>query len=196
MNKPMIGDFRSPTGNAPRVVPTTPDTASTDAPAVPDVTAPLVTETASTEAAAPSKALTPAEVYQDRLKEAGIDLYEARSIIDRVIIGGSYEESFQLVGRKGTFRTRSYEDQLRVSRALELENPTTGVAQSDIIVRYNLAASLVEWAGTKYDSKPVAERLDLLNKFPAPLINLLSRELSKFDGKMMLIFSDGAIDSF
>lgn len=214
MSKPIIGDFRSPAGNAPRAAP-----APTLDPAVPSkpehgtIANPaayesakangVITELSAAPApgafettATPEKELTPAEAYQKRLQEAGIDLYQARSIIDAIIVNGFHEESFTLAGRKGTFRTRSYADQMRVSKQLELENPATGYAQSDLIVRYNLAASLVEWAGHKYASNLFEERLLALTGFSGPLVNLLSRELSKFDAKMMLIFSDGAIDSF
>jgi hypothetical protein len=212
---PIVGDFRSTTSNAPRTAPVTVNTVEGDAPvmsstALSNVQPGTISDPVQYEAAkargsiseTPSvgKELTPAELYQNRLKDAGIDLLQARSILDAVISGGYYEESFTLAGRKGTFRTRSYANQRRIAKALEVENPATGYAQNELIVRYNLAASLVEWAGNRYytgnDEKQFQDKLVGLDDFPGPVITLLSNELAKFDAKMMIVFSDGAIDSF
>lgn len=184
---PSIGSFRTVPNNEPR---RPPETAPSDE---------KVIETEPVDTKEPLK-LTPAETYAKLLKEHNIELKEARAIIDDVIVNGFYQESFTLLGRKATFKTRAYGDQLRVNKALELENPTHSVTVGDLVVRHNLAASLTEWANNKYPSPRNEEefqaRLAALEFFSAPLINLLSNQLAKFDTKMMVVFSDGCIDSF
>lgn len=201
MPAPLIGDFRSAASNAPRA----PEAAPAPAVEVTDedraVTTGLIDAVAEKSAdETPKKELTPSEHYAERLKSVGLDLYGARSIVDTLITQGYFEDSFVFASRKGVFRSRSYADQLRVSRVLELENPATALAQSEIIIRCHLGASLVEWAGKKFyvgpDEAKMQEKIDSLRSFPAPIINMLSNELSKFDSKMMVVFSDGAVDSF
>jgi hypothetical protein len=172
-NAPIIGELRGTTTNVPR----------TD-------TQPQEPEKTKEEE------LTPAEAYEKLLTDNNITLSHARSVIDRVITNGFYEEKFSVVGKTGFFKTRVYSDQLRINLALEMENPKLPITQSDLIIRHNLAASLVEWAGKSYRSVDFYQKLKTLEEFPTPVINILSRELSKFDTKIMIIFSDGAIDSF
>lgn len=186
-NPPIIGSFRTTANNAPREASTPASEVSAAPPAPPEVKP-------------EEPKLTPAEQYAKLLKENDIELKDARAIVDEVIVGGFYEESFKIAGRKVTFRTRTYADQLRVNKALELENPTHAVTYNDIVVRHNLAASLAEWAGNKYpvarNEEEFQQKLDGLKTFSAPLINLLSNQLAKFDAKMLVIFSDGCLDSF
>jgi hypothetical protein len=200
---PMIGDFRSKPANEERVQPaagTIADPVKYEEAKTAGIIAeiPVVSEP-PTDKMETNKELTPAEEYQKRLKDSKIDLYEARSIIDAILSKGFYEENFKILGRKGVFRSRSYADQLRVNKAIELENPATAPAYNDLIIRHNLAASLVSWDGRTYpvsNDDNIDDKLKMIESLPGPLMNFLSRELSKFDAKMMIVFSDGAVDNF
>ncbi|MGL5247653.1 MAG: hypothetical protein ACRC8U_05585, partial [Brooklawnia sp.] len=182
----VIGDFRTVPDNAPRE----------------EVVAPAPTpEQAVPAPEVPEEALTPAEGYRKRLAAVGVSLEEASGIFDAVLSHNYYEETvrFGKGSRRAVFRTRQYEDTLRLQRALELERPGLGISQDDLITRYNLAASLYEWDGKVLkhdDDKDFENVLKLVRSMPAPLYSLLTNELAKFDRKTLVVFSDGAAENF
>ena len=200
-NRPTIGDFRTPATNAPRA-------AEPDAPVPAVTTPPPVTPEGALvnavdkvkEEAAAEETLSPAERYQRRLREANLTNAEAITVYDAVLSKGYYEQYVRL-GKSGraVFRTRLYEDALRLQTALEAQKPQLVISQDDIITRYNLAASLYEWQG-----KPVPHEneldfenaLRLIRRMPAPVYSLLVNELSKFDAKVLAVFSEGAAENF
>jgi len=186
MARPTIGDFRSTDQNKPRV---------------PTVPSSEVETSVSTEPTPPDPDfLTPAEKYRKQLEVAKIDLKEAEGIYDAVLTKGYYEEYVRFRGtHRAVFRTRTYEDHLRLQTVLEMQKPQLAISQDELITRYNLAASLFEW-----DSKPLKhvteEDFDalllLLRKLPGPVFSVLARELSKFDAKIMAVFAEGAAENF
>lgn len=187
-SRPRIGDFRSKPENAPRT--------TTVTPAEPPPTASATD--ASTVPPAPVED-TPKERYRKRLEEAKISWSEAAAIYDAVIEKGYYQEFVKVGQHKAVFRTRLYDDTLRLQAALESARPTLVVTQEDMITRYNLAASIYEWKGDKLphaNDDDFDKILDLLKKMPGPLFSLLAQKLAEFDRKTMLIFSEGATDSF
>lgn len=197
MARPTIGDFRGSDQNKPRPPPTSPaeekETAS-DEEAV---------ETSPPEKTNPLKNadfLTPAEKYRERLKAQEIDLKTAEAIYDSVLTKGYHEEYIRIRGNhRAVFRTRMYEDHLRLQTILEMQKPQLAISQDELITRYNLAASLYEWNG-----KPLKHETDddfdeimkLVKKLPGPLFTVLSRELAKFDTKVMAVFDEGADENF
>lgn len=194
-NRPRIGDFRSKPENAPRVT-------APAAPAEPKSPPPSTTtpETpTSEEAPTTTPEESPKDRYRKRLEEAKISWAEAASIYDAVIEKGYYQEFVKVGQHRAVFRTRLYDDTLRLQSALEAARPTLVVTQEDMITRYNLAASLYEWKGEKIphtNDDDFDKVLDLLKKMPGPLFSLLAQKLAEFDRKTMLVFSDGATDSF
>jgi hypothetical protein len=211
--RPLIGDFRSPSNNAPRTdaPPPAEETLATPAPeaAVAERSeevnadaAKEATEEVLKEIEEEAK-MTPAERYRKRLEKAKIDINTARAIFDAVLAKGHYEEYIYLgkkeLGKRATLRTRLYEDTLRLQTQLELTRPVLGMTQDDLVTRYNLAASLVEWNG-----KPLKHETDeefdavvkLLHRLPAPVYGMLAQELAKFDRKTMIVFSEGAVENF
>lgn len=190
--RPSPGNYRSSPENAPRKEP---------APAVPPG-APAATATpdAAAPAADPAMVLTPKEAYRKRLADNGMAYEKAHGIFDAVMSKDYYEE-YVPVGpaNKAVFRTRMYEDHLRLQTALELHRPGLVLTQEDMITRYNLAASLYEWRGVALphtSDEDFDKVLNLIKRMPAPLYSLLAQKLAVFDQKVMLVFSDGATDSF
>lgn len=187
--RPTIGDFRTPANNPPReTAPVTEKVESAE------------TLTKQAEALQNSvRDLTPAEQYVARLKEAGIPLKEAQGIFDAVLSKGYYEEYIHIRQQRATFRTRTYEDHLRLQTAIELQQPRLAISQDDLITRYNLAASLFEWQGKAIPHEKESDIDDvmrLIRAWPGPVFSLVCRELAKFDSKIMLVFSEGATESF
>lgn len=148
------------------------------------------------------QALTPAELYRKRLAEADISLEEASRVFDDMIAKGYYEKRVMIKGREAVFRTRTYEDHLRSVSAVEVANPKYAATQQELQSRFNLAASLASWAGTTFKTpsgdpeKEFASTMTAIRRMPAPIYALLLGELSKFDAKMFLIFSEGAVENF
>lgn len=189
-NRPRIGDFRSKPDNAPRVTAPAPAPAPTPAPS--DAEKPAETD-------APPETVTPRDLYRKRLAEAKISLTDAAAIYDAVIEKGYYQEFVKIGSHKAILRTRLYDDTLRLQAALEAARPSLVVTQEDMITRYNLAASLYMWKGETLphnNDDDFDKVLELIKKLPGPLYSLLAQRLAEFDRKTMLVFSDGATDSF
>jgi hypothetical protein len=198
MARPTIGDFRGSEQNKPRTAPPPQEPAENKAApvkeeeeAIPPEMEPLLKE---------SDFLTPAERYRDRLKRLNIDLKEAETIYDGVLTKGYYEEYARIRGNnRAAFRTRMYEDHLRLQTVLEMQKPQLAISQDELVTRYNLAASLYEWNGQalKHDTEDDFDAImKLVRKLPGPLFSVLSRELSKFDAKVMAVFEEGADENF
>jgi hypothetical protein len=197
MARPTIGDFRGSDQNKPRSPPVAPPE---EKEATPTEETP---ETPAPEVASPLKSadfLTPAEKYRERLKAQGIDLKEAESIYDGVLTKGYYEEYIRIRGNhRAIFRTRMYEDHLRLQTILEMTKPQLAISQDELITRYNLASSLYEWNGKalKHENdNDFDEVMKLVKRLPGPLFTVLSRELAKFDTKVMAVFDEGADENF
>lgn len=199
---PTIGDFRgtpdtSPRKEVPEVkavpMPADPDTRSAES-----VVATTVEDLKAAQAA--EAALTPVERYQKRLREAGIAMSAATGIYDAVMTKGFYEEYVSLGrGHKATFKTRAYEDALRLQTALEMQKPQLVITQDELVTRFNMAASLSEWQGKALPHETDADfeaALKLIRKLPGPVYSMLATELVKFDQKVMTVFSEGAAENF
>lgn len=189
MARPVIGDFRGADNNKLRE------------PAKPKEEGVSEPESKVTgEEEGDRDMLTPAEKYRELLKERNISLDEADAIYDAVLSKGYYEEYVRLRGNhRAVFRTRQYADNLRLQTVLEMNKPQLVLSQDELITRYNLSASLYEWDGKvlKHDTEADFDAvMSLIQKLPAPLYSVLARELSKFDAKIMAIFSEGAEQNF
>lgn len=192
--RPPVGDFKTKKDNPVRG-----STAPTSSTIVQEKEAPSLESTNEMKTATPDAEKTPAELYRERLAEAKISLSHAQTIIDAVLEKDHYEEYFELRGQRGVLRTRSYKDLLRLQKAIDQEKPATRIAQDDLIWRHNLAASLVEWRGktfSKDSDGAYTETLEYVQSLPAPIFSLLLDQLTKFDNKIMLVFSNGATESF
>jgi len=201
MTRPTIGDFRGPARNSIRSPPP---------PAAPAASAQTATDSATEgspensfnlEAALQdTDFLTPAESYRARLKEMKVELVDAQTIYDAVLSKGFYEEYVRLRGdHRAVFRTRMYDDHLRLQTVLEMKKPQLAISQDELITRYNMAASLYEWDGKalKHENDDDFDAvLRLVTRLPGPVFTVLSRELSKFDAKVMAVFSEGAEANF
>lgn len=201
---PTPGNYKvSPTAdNTPRHTAPPPDTLATAAPET--VPAPVPEEAAApTPPPSPlevAETLTPAEQYLADLKTAKIDLDTARSIYDAVASKGYYEETIKVRNGRAVFRTRTYDDHLRIITMLELNKPTLTQSYAELVNRYNLTASLMAWNtanfGSPENDDAFEAKLAKIRKLPGPVVTLLVRELSKFDTKINLVFADGSLENF
>jgi hypothetical protein len=158
-----------------------------------------------------AQAVAPIKPYKDRLAEAGISLEHARTVLDRVLMHGTHYDEEVRIGPtlRVKFRTRQVHDSMRIFKAIEDQAPRFVETSDDIKVRYMLASSL-ETYGTRTFIFPVLtkpedmialdeafnERLFFvcgINDFALPI---LIREFKKFDDKIRLILSEGAVEAF
>ena len=195
--RPPVGNFRSVPNNTPRGS-MAPSSITTEPPKA--VAPPVVEEPPAPEPKEePEVPKTPAELYQERLAAAGITHTQAQIIIDSVLEHDYYEEEFTLRNQQGIVRTRSYEDILRMQQELDQAKPATQLGQNELMNRCNLASSLVRWRNQAFKHETDADfktNLALIRKLPGPVMSLLIDQLAKFDAKVMIVFSDGATDSF
>lgn len=203
VNPPLIGDFSGPQNNAPRK---SPELQRKDDPQTADAAIKEVAETQQARRENEERNRVPS--YEEGLKEAGISLKEARVIIDSILFQQFYSETIQLSKQfEVVFRTRLYEDNIRAMKYLEVENPSYPQSINDLLARYNLAASLLQYGETSFEfpSKDTTKeqeeklfdiRLQFVKRLPIPVIMRLLAELNKFDYKVSAALADGAPEDF
>ena len=139
----------------------------------------------------------PEKTYQERLKEHGISIEEARKIVDTIITKGVYARSYQITSTTSvTFRSRGLHDQERTQNVLEEQEPQFMGTVNMIMAKYNLAASLVELAGQKFEEEDFNKALKFVERLPHVLFNVLIAKLSLFDELVLTVMDEGAIENF
>lgn len=187
----LVGDGKGPPTNTRRVSP------KPEASEVPP----------ETEASEDTGSKEKTQTYQERLKAADITETHAREVMDAVLFDGEYRETINL--RENfpvVLRTRAYGDTLRLMRVMEAENPTFPVHVNDIIGRYNVCASLAQYGETVLIpqekqtavamEKDFETRLQFIASLPEVAVSKLINLVSRFDNKIVIIFSEGSIEDF
>lgn len=152
-------------------------------------------------------AVAPIKPYKERLAAENISLAQARHVLDQLLMRGDhYSEDVKIgPGTVVRFRTRQYIDTMRTYSAIEREAPRYNDTTDSIQVRYMLAASL-EAYGDKTFSFPSGDRdaldaafdvrLAFIYKLSDFAVQVLAREFGKFDRRIALILSEGAVEAF
>lgn len=143
----------------------------------------------------------PEKTWEQQLKEHGINKEEAFKIIDAMLTQGFYERTYQLTSKTTvTFRTRSFEHQEIVQRAVENESPQYMGTVSLLMSKYNLASSMTRMGKTKFergeDGKDYAQAFKFLSKLPYMVFNALIQKLAKFDRLVLTVMDEGALENF
>jgi len=195
---PMVGTFSAPDENEPRL-PRKEETPPEEKPP----------EESAAEAPKEDANVEITLSFEQRLKAVGLDIGEARAIMDTVLTKGYYEETIPFNAQKNVvLRTRTYTDTLRAQKFLELESPTYPIAINDLIARYNTAASLARFGDedfnkpSKPDENPVGtesnfdRRYEFLMALPVVVVVRLMGMVHTFDMKMQAVFNEGAPEDF
>jgi len=139
----------------------------------------------------------PQKTYQERLREHGITVEEAREIVDTIMTTGVYEKTYALTSKINvTFRSRDLGDQERTQNTLEEEQPQFMGTVNMIMAKHNLAASLVALANTRFAEDEFDKALAYVRKLPHVLFNVLAVKLSAFDELVLTVMDEGAIENF
>lgn len=155
-----------------------------------------------------SGVVAPIKPYKERLADEGITLEQARHVLDQLLMHGDHYAEDVKIGPSTfvRFRTRQYLDTLRTYQAIEREAPRYANTTDNIQVRYMLAASLEAYGDRTFNFPDTTNRTELDTAFEERLlfiyklsdfaVQVLAREFAKFDRKVSLILSDGAVEAF
>lgn len=153
-------------------------------------------------------ALLPVTDYKKYLKEQKIEESEAAEIVDNLMMKGFHEERFELSKRLTvTLRTRTQQDVIRLQTAMQVQRPLFQDTMNELIIRYNMAASLASFGDTVFEfpseSAGVAEqdklfdsRLVFVEKMPSAVFTKLSIKLAKFDQRIAAVMREGVAENF
>jgi len=143
----------------------------------------------------------PEKTWEQQLKEQKITKEEAFKIIDVMLTKGFYERTYPLTSKTQiVFRTRSFEHQEVVQRAIENDAPQYMGTVSLLMSKYNLAASLIRMGKTTFergeDGKDYTQAFKFLSKLPYMVFNALIQKLAKFDRLVLTVMDEGALENF
>jgi hypothetical protein len=145
-----------------------------------------------------------AETYEGGLASVGLNLADARRIMEEILVKNCYQETFHIQSLPVTLRTRSYHDTVRLHHFMTAENPAYQASIQDVIARHNLAASLVKYGDKEFDfpeDEKAAEtafdtRMQFIEMRNALVVGRLMKLVYDFDNKMAKVFADGAPQDF
>lgn len=139
----------------------------------------------------------PEMTYDEKLKAHGITKEQVVEILDAMFTRGFFEKTYKMSGNIFvTFRTRKSEDQDRLLQRLEAESPQFPATVSNLVSKYNLAASLWRYKEQEFGAMEFKARYDYVSSLPDIVFRLLCVKLSKFDQMMLDVMDEGAIANF
>lgn len=200
---PMIGKFSGPATNAPRTGLRRKD--EEESPTTPEAQE----ETPKTYKRNPKTSVDVQKEFLEGLEEIGLDIEKARGIMDEVLQHGYYKETHTLRNKELIVRSRGYRDTLRAQRYLEVENPTYATNMDEIIMRYNTAASLIQYGDRTFEHPEDVEdstdqqieeafekRRRFLETLPSIMVGKLNTVVYNMDIKLSAVFAEGAPEDF
>jgi len=142
-------------------------------------------------------AAAPELTYDQKLELYGLSKEQALEILDSVFTKGFYEKEYKISGNINvTLRTRIAEDQDRLLVRIEAESPQFPAFVSNLVSKYNLAASLRVFKERDFAKDTFKERYDYVCLLPDIVFRLLCVKLSRFDQMMLDVMDEGAIENF
>jgi hypothetical protein len=153
-------------------------------------------------------ALVPVTDYKKFLADHKISEEKAARIVDDLMTKGFYEEEYPLSTKyKVTLRTRERRDGIRLQGVLNARMPLLQTGMDELTTRYNLAASLAEYNGKRYNfpqpdtpAKDVEQffdvRMQVIEKLPDPVFYKLTQKLANFDRMLAAVMREGVAENF
>jgi hypothetical protein len=135
-------------------------------------------EAAKTAAESETKPETPEKPKYDK--------DELARIFDEMMFQGEYSETTTLRGKfKVTFRTRSAQETMSISKELDAATFNFMVTAQEQRSVLHLAYSLTNYGGKDLSSMaPTPDRMNFILKLPAPVIAALDVKRNEFDAKV------------
>ena len=150
-----------------------------------------------------------ARSYEELLAEEGLTADEVFQIQSSILQEDLYRETMPLIpGVSATFRTRTYDDLIRFQQAVRTTAPYTQDELDELKLRFFLASSLESFRGETFEfpdpRKSTKEQMEVafetrqtyIKHLPAHTVHKLCELLNKFDRKVQIALSEGAVEGF
>ena len=110
---------------------------------------------------------------------------ELLKVFDELIFNGEYREDVTIKGKlKVTFRTRTTEETMEVSKLLDGTDHKLLVTVQEQRAFHNLCKSLVTYQGRDVSNLKVEDKEKFIKKLPTSIASALADALSEFDLKV------------
>jgi len=140
---------------------------------------------------------SPQLTFEQKLEKYGLSNDEAAAIVDSLLAGMPYKHTYKITSKYSvTFKTRTMDDQGKVTAAIERLAPQFPTTIGTLISKYNLAASIVSFRGIDYEKKSWEEREKWVLGLPEAVMTLLTRKLARFDEMVLDLLDEGAVENF
>lgn len=116
---------------------------------------------------------------------------ELLAIFDKLVFEGRYEETYKGRGITVGFRSRTGDDSVSISRALDNFESKTGVSIQTYVNMLTISHSLVFYNGKTFEDKAVKEKFTFLSGLPDAVLSILMGKLNEFDEKVWLAMDEG-----
>jgi hypothetical protein len=150
-----------------------------------------------------ARAKDPALTYEDRIKEFGMSVPQALEIIDSLAVKGDWREDVQVSKTiSATFSTRSARFNSYLANQIDIADVKKVGKLNQLMVEMQIAGSLARYGEHTMPELPdnapedlwvkaLDKRRDFVQLFPSPVFLMLANKLSKFDAKLIVVFSEG-----
>jgi hypothetical protein len=106
-------------------------------------------------------------------------------VFDDLMFAGEYSEEVLIKGRlKVTFRTRTAEEQVDISKFLDQSQFNLILTVQEHRALYNLRASLINYNGRDLSHVDAEEKMKFINKLNIQVVSAVSDALAQFDAKV------------
>jgi len=203
---PMVGQFSGPQTNSPRVAPLQRKEEEKDQEEAGEVSEKDIQKSIID---AKKTAEEIHKEYLEGLKKVELSVDRARALMDEMLEKGYCTETHNWrQNTKVVIRTRNYQDTLRTQRYLEVESPTYAANVDEIIMRYNTAASLVQYGDHAFEhpedteasdekvERAFDQRLKFVERLPNVVMGKLSTLVHNMDVRVAAVFAEGAPEDF
>lgn len=146
---------------------------------------------AAKQAPAKKKAATKEDNKPEEPEKPKFSKEELLAVFDKLVFEGRYEETYKGRGITVGFRSRTGDDSVSISRALDNFESKTGVSIQTYVNMLTLSHSLVFYNGKTFEDKAVKEKFAYLSSLPDAVLTILMSKLNEFDEKVWLSMDEG-----
>lgn len=112
-------------------------------------------------------------------------------VFDSLVFEGKYSEEYKARGISVTFRSRTGDDSVLISRALDAYDGKTYMSVQTYSNMLTLAHSLVSYNGKAFEDKQTADKFKFISGLPDAVLTILMSKLNEFDEKVWLAMEEG-----
>lgn len=144
--------------------------------------------------------IAPVDEMLEYIKEEGLTEQDVFTILDSILTSGTVTWTFKLFNRiPVTFKMRPMWVNEMLVKALEDDQPKTVALFSEVVAKYNMAGSLIQFGDKQYDVSTKDNfyvQLNTIGELSYPIYAILVKQLSLFDRLVSLATSNWAVENF